>query len=609
MKLIITILALLVGLIFPGSIFAAQEFTTDFATTYTIGRDGVATIYQEITLTNNLPDIYATEYELEVGSNRIRAITVGTDNGSAIPHETIESDTKTTIKVNFNDKIVGRGKKRVFIIQYQNLDASQKIGNVLEVTIPKVAKNDSMNSYKVSIRVPMEFGQPSIITPAEYSLEKDAAFTTIYFDNQVIKESGITAIYGEKQIFNLILKYNLENPTITPIVTQIALPPDTAYQRMFYESIDPKPQAVAVDADGNWIATFELEPKEQLTVTATVNALTYLKPTVPVPLPKDLSVYLQDQKYWQVNNPIIQELAGELDTPKEIYDYLTKNFNYNYGRLDSQNTQRLGALSAIKNPENVLCQEFTDAFVAIARAAGIPARAVTGFAYTENAKLRPVALIQDVLHAWPEYYDQDKKAFVPVDPTWGNTTGGIDYFTSLDFNHLVFAIQGSKSDSPLPVGYYKFKGQASKDVDINFGTNLPMEKINLQTTPNLSSGFGVKGSSLEILFQNDSNVALYNPPITLAAQGLSLESDINPKISQILPFTRYTLPVKYAVASGSIETPRITITTYGQSQTIDIPASPFAGAGLALPLALTLGVVLITGVAVKAWSLLVSRKR
>ena len=56
--------------------------------------------------------------------------------------------------------------------------------------------------------------------------------------------------------------------------------------------------------------------------------------------------------------------------------------------------------------------EFTDLFVAIARAAGIPARESVGYAYTTNSRLRPLSLVTDVLHAWPEYYDADKKIWV-----------------------------------------------------------------------------------------------------------------------------------------------------------------------------------------------------
>ena len=112
----------------------------------------------------------------------------------------------------------------------------------------------------------------------------------------------------------------------------------------------------------------------------------------------------------------------------------------------------MGALSALNNPTSAVCLEFTDLFVALSRAAGIPAREIDGYAYTNNAHDRPLSLTEDVLHAWPEYYDFDKKAWIMVDPTWGNTTGGIDYFNALDFDHIAFVIKGENSGYPIPAG-------------------------------------------------------------------------------------------------------------------------------------------------------------
>src|SRR5205085_322452 len=145
--------------------------------------------------------------------------------------------------------------------------------------------------------------------------------------------------------------------------------------------------------------------------------------------------------YWQTNDPAIKALGQELKTPKDIYEYVVKTLSYDFTRV-TDDKPRLGAALALKNPTSAVCREFTDLFIAIARSAGIPAREVDGFAYTENAKQRPLSLVKDILHAWPEYYDTNKKTWVMVDPTWGSTTGGIDYFQVLDLDHFAFAIKG-----------------------------------------------------------------------------------------------------------------------------------------------------------------------
>jgi hypothetical protein len=162
-------------------------------------------------------------------------------------------------------------------------------------------------------------------------------------------------------------------------------------------------------------------------------------------------------------------MADELKTPEAIYTYVVQTLNYDFTRVTDEKP-RLGAVAALTDKKSAACREFTDLFIAIARAAGIPAREVNGFAFTENPKQRPLSLVQDILHAWPEYSDMNKKTWVMVDPTWGSTTGGIDYFSTLDVDHFAFVVKGYQSDYPIPAGGYKVNdGTQVKDVLVSFG--------------------------------------------------------------------------------------------------------------------------------------------
>ena len=242
----------------------------------------------------------------------------------------------------------------------------------------------------------------------------------------------------------------------------MALPPDTAFQHIVYTAIDLNPTRLMMDADGNWIATFSVNAQKDLTVTATGIATLFLKPTMQSEPVQDLKQYLKEQPFWETNDPQVQLLAKKLKTPRAIYDYLVQNYDYDYQRLALGDQRRRGSAEALQTPANALCQEFTDTFIAIARAAGIPARELNGFSYTENTKLRPAKLTNDLLHAWPEYYDEERKLWIPVDPTWGKTTNGVDFFNKLDFSHIVFVIHGSSSEKPYSAGMYKVTGQEGK---------------------------------------------------------------------------------------------------------------------------------------------------
>src|SRR5581483_5024862 len=114
-------------------------------------------------------------------------------------------------------------------------------------------------------------------------------------------------------------------------------------------------------------------------------------------------------------------------------------------------------------------------------------------AYTQNTTQRPLSLLKDILHAWPEYYDDKKMTWIMVDPTWGNTTGGVDYFNLLDFDHFVFTIDGQSSVNPLPAGAYKNSEQKNKkDVSVTFNSNFDLpdskEQISLQNNQSFIAG-------------------------------------------------------------------------------------------------------------------------
>ena len=113
--------------------------------------------------------------------------------------------------------------------------------------------------------------------------------------------------------------------------------------------------------------------------------------------------------------------------------------------------------------------EFADLLITLLRAAGIPSQLFEGYAYTKDGGNRPV--IGDVLHSWVRVY-LPRLGWVAVDPTWSNTTGGLDYFGHLDTNHFVFAIKGTNSETPYPAGAYKITPDQVGDINVEVVSNL-----------------------------------------------------------------------------------------------------------------------------------------
>ena len=480
-------------------VHAQTEFTVDSTVTYNVQDSGKTIVTHNITLENNLSAIYATTYSLSLENIDVQNVSAQDSSGSSIPVDVQKDSSTTIIKVNFSDAVVGKGMQRHFSISYENGSFAVRTGEIWEVSVPKLSSANSFRSYKVLLKIPVSFGLEAYISPQPDSTQTESTGITYTFNGDKIIQAGITAGFGQFQVFTYALSYHLENPLGKSAQTQIALPPDTAFQKVYLQKIDPKPNNVNVDADGNWIATYNLTARQRVDVTVSGSVQIFASfRTFPKPTDQELSDNLRATDYWQVNDPTIKSLAAELKTPRAIYDYVSKTLKYDFNRVQP-NVQRMGAVAALQNPTQAICMEFTDLFIAIARAAGIPAREINGYAYTENPQLQPLSLVADVLHAWPEYYDKDRGVWIPIDPTWASTSGGINYFDKLDLRHFAFVIHGESSVMPYPPGSYKLGPNPQKDVYVSFGklpenrdTNPVVSITPIRTLPFLNSIYSVR---------------------------------------------------------------------------------------------------------------------
>ncbi len=550
--LTISLLVLFVSLSlwWTPTVFAANSsFSTTLSLTYTVSRTGLTKVNHVIELTNKTPTLYVSQYGIRVSSANVKNVTV-TSNGAAVTPEIVNTDSYTNIGISFPDEVVGEGKSRRIEVTYTHPDAALISGKVLEVQVPKLGKPEEYDRYTVKLITPSEFGQPTRVTPASYQTLDGGTTLVTNFTPQ--NGESVTALFGQQQIFDLKLRYHLENSSTNAGLAQISLPPDTAFQKLQYESLDPRPKEMARDADGNWIATYELGAQSNVVVNALAKVLITLRPSPFFTSSNPGPQYLKGQEFWETNVPSISDLAQELSSPRAIHDYVVKNYKYNYAYLENQ-TPRLGAANSLTNPEQGACQEFTDTFVAISRAAGIPSRRLAGYAYTQNTKLRPLSLDQDILHAWPEYFDTSKNLWIPIDPTWENTTGGVNYFDQFDLNHIVFAINGLSSSTPFPAGSYQASQKTGKDVEVSFSDTFPetVASFSLKKKP---QQFSLPGKN-QVVLSNETGLAWYNVALQVSSgQEPDLDADQLELLPVILPHQTVALTIPmYSEEIGFLE--------------------------------------------------------
>jgi len=459
--------ALILVIFFLPTKTYASNFTTDYSVTYTVGEKQLTHVVFTITLTNTSSRAIANSYVMKIGFNDIQNLKIVEKKEQINPQLTKTNDGYMITAV-FNTKAVGLGTKLPFTVSFDTRDVAKQYGKALEINIPGIANPDDFSLFTVQVKIPSSFGNPS------YSKPRSATNDLIFTKNQLGK-SGISITFGKEQLYAFTLKYHLYNNILWSQQT-IALPPATNYQDVALTDIEPKPKSITRDGNGNVIAYYHVPWFRTELITVHGVARVQLTPKQEILSQADMQKNILAKPYWETNDQGVQKLAQQLKTPQAIYAYVVKKLSYDFSRV-THDKPRLGAVRSLQNPKSAACREFTDLFIALSRAAGIPAREVDGFAYTENPTQRPISLVRDILHAWPEYYDATKKAWIMIDPTWGNTTGGVDYFTTLDVDHLAFVVKGEDSSSPLPAGGYKSSQNfQEKDVSVTFANNFPKSK-------------------------------------------------------------------------------------------------------------------------------------
>lgn len=214
------------------------------------------------------------------------------------------------------------------------------------------------------------------------------------------------------------------------------LPADIPPKQRLVDVQSTIPFGLSEDQWGHRILGLEFDrvppfAKKVVTVTAEVE----LQAQRSVGELKNRGVWLGPERFVESDHSSIQRLAHDLEgnsveeSARRIYDWVRNNLNY-AGYLEEQR----GALRALREKTGD-CTEYADLVVALARAAGIPARSLGGYVSEWDFTPNP----QDY-HNWAELYingawhivDAQKEVWQPISP-----------------GYVVFRIQRDKLSNPI----------------------------------------------------------------------------------------------------------------------------------------------------------------
>lgn len=146
---------------------------------------------------------------------------------------------------------------------------------------------------------------------------------------------------------------------------------------------------------------------------------------------------------FESNAPELQSLALQLTDnttnpyykAKQIFEFVIDNLEY----IRQPEGKEHGALWGYQNGIGD-CTEYSNLFIALLRAAGIPAKAVSGFGYLPLYAVGGVADADRLGHAFVMFY-LPKIDWVPADLVWPSDVGS---FGKNDYSHIVGATTGGE---------------------------------------------------------------------------------------------------------------------------------------------------------------------
>ena len=445
-----------------------------------------------------------------------------TANGTKLSFETDNQGDYAILSVKLPSAIKPSGTM-TFKITYDNYGLIEQKGALIDFYAPGFKQDQSSStgekttsySYDTYIDIAKNLPAVNFITPESNETGQTDLYTRYYFNYETLLNRYIWIQIGRTQYYKFSITQNITATEQTNtgytneyrlIVPRVIDEPQI-YQKVFFTSIDPVPDYAELDVEGNLVLIFK-EPTS-LNGSITINGFAEVgrndtpitaetAGTIYDPLIAGMGNYLEPGQYWEVGNAQIQSTASTVvGKEKNVFIMSSDLYNFVIGKIDYSTVKRFGlnerqgALATL-NGGAAVCMEYSDLFLTLARAAGIPTRAVFGYGYDSK-----IQNDQQEAHQWVEVFMPGLKKWVTVDVTWGESgmkmaEGNLNHFfthvTSVDPNTPSLVERKSYgSEVGLDTPTYKIEAVASI-TDVG-GLKTQDDLITLYPKPPTPTGF------------------------------------------------------------------------------------------------------------------------
>lgn len=233
------------------------------------------------------------------------------------------------------------------------------------------------------------------------------------------------------------------------------------------------------------------------------------KTPFPYNPPKDTLDHLAQSKYVVISDGIRGKASEITQGSENGFEAVTKISTWIYSNIeyDLSHAEEILSSKEVYETRRGTCDEFTNLFLAMCRAAGIPARYVAGIIYSKEGW---------GYHAWAEVY---LDRWVPVDPTW-NEIGW------LDATHIEFGKFPDGGDVKVTANYVS---QEKQEIEIN----QPEPSVEIITTKPIKKVFSTEFENYPNSIGIGKSSVLTIKTSTSASGCLATSLKINPRVDRL----------------------------------------------------------------------------
>jgi transglutaminase-like putative cysteine protease len=579
-KLLFTALFTLFGVFFLGfnasQPVSAAILNKQYSRTYEL-REGHVVVTESVTM-----QLTQNNYLIPAGSDETFTVfnPILDDEGAqtkidqALP--TLQVDDGSGSPANFTTEVDGQnllvkvkrkqnqiyGQVVTMSIMYQSYALSSRNGAIVDLYVPSFAADFPFNdqnterAYTTIVRIPKSFGEVNLVVP-----EKTAADGGDFWEFQFAQQE-LTGVISWLQVgMTQFYEFNIVQPyaatTNVPAFFnsyRVILPRDVSAgpvtQKVYFQEVSPAPQRTFVDDLGNLVAEFVIPADRSGDIvikgfaTVSENKSINIKDAgtlgnidIEVSTPNTAA-----GQYWEVDAEQVQDVAKQLKAEvgsDDVYALMEHTYEYVVAKIDYSTVKRFGlnvrqgALATL-NGKAAVCMEYSDLFIALLRAQGVPARAAFGYGY-DSRSTNGV----DTAHQWAEVYIPNLDSWIGVDTTWGENGPAI---IGGDLNHLYRHVAATDPNTPAQVEVTYFGGSPDLDnEEFHISTLASIDNIDSYTTQSaLLEQYPNKEADQSLVVRG----ALYfvntmDNSFTQTLQNIGIEGTIN----TILRLIIYTAPL------------------------------------------------------------------